>query len=82
MSASARTTLSLEPKAFRIARERAEMRKISLGKAVSELIEEAAEHAPRTRVEFNEHGFPVLVGPPGTPPITPEMVKDILENEW
>lgn len=81
MSATARTTLSLEPKAFRIARERAELRKISLGKAVSELIEEAAEHAPRTSLEFNEYGFPVLVAPPGTPKLTSEMVKQMLDDE-
>ncbi len=82
MSATARTTLSLEPKAFRIARERAELRKISLGKAVSELIEEADRHRPKMRVETDERGFQVLVSPEGSPQITSEMVKELLDNEW
>ncbi len=81
MSSATRTTLSLESKAFRIARERAQARKISLGKAVSELIEEAAANTPKTRMEIHD-GLPVLVSPPGSPMITSEMVKEILDNEW
>lgn len=81
MSSVARTTLSIEPKAFGIARERARLRRISLGKAVSELIEEAAANRPKTRMEIRD-GLPVLVSPPGTPKITCEMVKEILDNEW
>ena len=82
MSSAARTTLSLESKAFRIARERAQVRKISLGKAVSELIEEADANRPKMRVEIDDDGLPVLVSPPGSPTITLAMVKDILDNEW
>lgn len=81
MASLARTTLSLDPKAHRIASNRAKARKISLGKAVSELIEQAAANAPMTRMEIRD-GLPVLVSPPGSPIITSEMVKEILDNEW
>lgn len=81
MSASAtRTTLSLRPAARRIARQRAESKSISLGEAVSELIEEAERYAPKTRLE-TRNGWPVLIPPPGTPKLTAKMVKDMLEDE-
>lgn len=82
MPASAtRTTIALRNKARRIAQDRARIKRVSLGDAVSDLIEEAEANAPRARLEIRD-GLPVLVGPPGTPAITSEMVKEALENEW
>jgi hypothetical protein len=81
MSAAARTTLTLEAKAYRIARQRAQARSISLGKAVSELIEEAEVHAPKTRLMMAD-GLPVFVPPPGTPPIDPALIRQAIEEDW
>ncbi|MGQ0701268.1 MAG: antitoxin [Panacagrimonas sp.] len=80
-SAVKRTTLNLRPKARRIAEARAQYKAISIGEAVSELIEEAEALQPRTRLEMRD-GLPVLVPPPGTPKLTMEMVKEMLEDEW
>lgn len=76
-----RTTLNLRPKARQIAEQRAQYKAISIGDAVSELIEEAEALRPKARLEMRD-GLPVLVAPPGAPVVTCEMVKDILENEW
>lgn len=80
-TSATRTTLSLRPAARRIARQRAESKSISLGEAVSELIEEAERYAPKTRVEYRKNGFPVLIGPPDAPVITSAMVRELLEDE-
>ncbi|MGQ0528648.1 MAG: hypothetical protein ACT4PG_02290 [Panacagrimonas sp.] len=81
-NAVTRTTLNLRPKARRIASERAKAKSISLGDAVSELIEEAEEFRPQTRLEYRANGMPVLVAPPGTPPLTMETVKQMMDEEW
>lgn len=80
VKAPKRTTLNLRPAARRIAEERAQYKCISIGEAVSELIEEAETHRPRTRLEMRD-GLPVLVPPPGTPKLTMEMVKEMLEED-
>lgn len=80
LSAVKRTTLNLRPKARQIAEERAQYKAISIGDAVSELIEEAEALRPRARMEIR-NGWPVFVAPPGTPKLTPEMVKEMLEDE-
>ncbi|MGQ0619540.1 MAG: antitoxin [Panacagrimonas sp.] len=76
-----RTTLNLRPQARRIAEERAQYKAISIGDAVSDLIEEAEALRPKARLEMRD-GLPVLVAPPGTPKLTMEMVKEMLEDEW
>jgi AbrB family looped-hinge helix DNA binding protein len=38
------------------------------------------EHPRRARLEKGKFGRPVLVAPPGAPPMTPERVKAILED--
>lgn len=75
-----RTTLNLRPQARMLAEERAQYKAISIGEAVSELIEEAEQYRPRTRLEMRD-GLPVLIPPPGTPPLTMDMVKQMLEDE-
>jgi hypothetical protein len=81
-SAHRRTTLSLRPKALRIARQRAQLQSISLGEAVSQLVEEAERYAPQARVEVRKNGLPVIVTPPGTPPIDPATVRRAIEEDW
>lgn len=77
-----RTTLNLRPHARQLAEERAQYKAISIGDAVSELIEEAEQFRPKARIEYRDNGMPVLVAPPGSPVVTCEMVKQILEDEW
>lgn len=77
-----RTTLNLLPRARHIAEQRAKYKAISLGEAVSELIEEAEKLRPKARIEYRDNGMPVLVAPPGSPVVTCEMVKQALEDEW
>lgn len=80
MGSADRTTITFRPNAKRIALQRARMKSISLGDAVSELIVEAENYRPKTQLEMRK-GWPVLVPPPGTPPLTMEMVKEMLEDE-
>lgn len=77
-----RSTFTLRPKARQIAEQRAKTKAISLGEAVSELVEEAEANRPQARIEYRANGMPILVGPPGAPTVTCEMVKEILDSEW
>ena len=79
--ATQRSTFTLRPKARQIAEQRAKVHQISFGEAVSDLLEEAEANRPQTRMEIRD-GWPVMVGPPGAPVVTCEMVKEILDNEW
>ena len=79
---SHRSTFSLRPKARQIAERRAQLTSVSLGEAVSDLLEEAEANRPQARIEYRANGMPVLVSPPGSPIVTCEMVKEILDNEW
>lgn len=82
IKATRRSTFTLRPKARQIAEQRAKLKSISFGDAVSELLEEAEANRPQARIEFRDNGMPVLVGPPGAPIVTCEMVKEMLDNEW
>lgn len=81
MGTALRTTLSLQPRARRIAEERAKLMSISLGDAVSALIEEAEANRPQTRLEIR-NGLPVFVTPPGTPKIDLALVRKAIEEDW
>ncbi|MES2885037.1 MAG: hypothetical protein V4709_09550 [Pseudomonadota bacterium] len=81
IKATQRSTFKLRPKARQIAEQRAKLKSISFGDAISELLEEAEANRPQTRIEYR-NGLPVMVGPPGAPIVTCEMVKEILDNEW
>jgi hypothetical protein len=73
-----RTTLHLDDEAYRIAVRYAKDRKIGLGRAVSELVSRGS----KARVPVRErNGLVVFDPPPGTPVITTEMVKKIMEEE-
>lgn len=81
IKATQRSTFKLRPKARQIAEQRAKVHQISIGEAVSDLLEEAEANRPQARIEYR-NGWPVLVSPPGSPIVTCEMVKEILDNEW
>ena len=69
-----RTTLNIEDEALLVIRKYAEEREISLGQAASDLVHRGAESLPRYKTK---NGWVVFEIPPGTPPLTNEML-----DEW
>jgi hypothetical protein len=72
-----RTTLDIDDDVMAAARELAAGERRSLGSVISEL---AGRGRTPARVE-TEDGLPVIRVPPGTPPITPEMVRRALDED-
>ena len=72
-----RTTLTIDDDLLQAARSLARARDVSLGTAMSDLARKGLESGCRIRME---DGFPVFDVPPGSPPITLEMVQS-LEDE-
>ena len=73
-----RTTLTIDDDAFQIARRVAKGRRISIGKAVSELLRKGAE-TPLPKKKVN--GLMVLDLPPDSPRVTSEHVRKLLEDD-
>ncbi|MCY4574011.1 MAG: antitoxin [Gemmatimonadetes bacterium] len=72
-----RTTLTLDPDIYQVARSMARERGESMGTVLSALARAGLrprEHAVRA------DGFPVFDVPPDAPPLTSEMVRDALED--
>jgi hypothetical protein len=69
-----RTTLNIEDDALLVIRKYAEQREISLGQAASDLVHRGAELLPRFKTK---NGWVVFEHPPGTAPLTNEML-----DEW
>jgi hypothetical protein len=69
-----RTTLTLDDDVLEHVREFAEGRKISLGRAASELIRRGVDRPVRTRVV---NGLHVFDPPPGGPTITAERIREL-----
>jgi hypothetical protein len=72
-----RTTLEIDDDVVAAARELAAGERRSLGSVISEL---ARRGLTPTRVEADD-GLPVIRVPPGTPPITAEMVRRALDED-
>jgi hypothetical protein len=72
-----RTTLNIDDDVVAAARELAEGESRSLGSVISELARRGLTPA---RVE-SEDGLPVIRVPPGTPAITPSMVRRALDED-
>ena len=72
-----RTTLSIEDDALELARVLARRRRVSLGKAVSELLRRGARQ-PLVTTERN--GLRVVQLPEGSPAVTSEAVAELLEE--
>ena len=68
-----RTTLNIEENALFAIRKYAEERGISLGQAASDLVHRGAESLPQFKTE---NGWVVFELPPGTPPLTNEMLEE------
>ena len=72
-----RTTLEIDDDVVAAARELAAEERRSLGSVISELARRGLTPA---RVEASD-GMPVIRVPPGTPPITAEMVRRALDED-
>ena len=73
-----RTTINFDDDVLEVLKEYAENRSIALGKAASELVRRGLEAPVQTRMV---NGFNTVVLPPGSPRITSEKVKRLLEDE-
>ena len=72
-----RTTFTLDDDAAALAQNYAKARSLRLGKAVSELIRRAS--APPMTLK-KKGDLWVMQAPPGTPKLTSQQVKDMLED--
>jgi hypothetical protein len=72
-----RTTLEIDDEVLGAARELASLERRSLGAVISELARRGL--TPAAYVEYDDD-LPVIRTPPGTPPITPEMVRRGLDE--
>ena len=72
-----RTTLTLDDKAYELARELAEMKHVSLGEAISELAIKGAQWERPTR---REQGLTIFELPKDSPRVDMRAVK-MLESE-
>ena len=73
-----RTTLNLDDDILVVLKEYAESRSMALGQAASELVRRGLSAPVQTRMV---NGFHVIVLPEGTPKVTSEEVKRLLEDE-
>lgn len=73
-----RTTLNLDPDVHRAVKSIAGERGRSMGSVVSDLVRSALR--PEDRGFSRVEGFPVFQVREDAPPITPEMVKEALEE--
>jgi hypothetical protein len=73
-----RTTLDLDEDVLGVAKSLAAQKRVSTGKVVSDLMRQALapKKAPRMR-----NGFRLLDRPPGSKPITMEMVNQLRDDE-
>jgi len=72
-----RTTLDLDEDVYEVASARARLQRVSLGKAVSDM---ARRSLGAVRLEEDKRGFPVLRAPAGSPPITSERVRQLMDE--
>jgi hypothetical protein len=73
-----RTTLSLENDALKAIKEYAKNRRLSLGKATSELVRRGAHYQVGIR---KVNGLPVLDASDDFPAITSERVRELCDEE-
>lgn len=72
-----RTTLTLDDDVLQIARDLAALEKKTLGEVISELIRRGLRpDIPQSTA----HGLPVFAVSPTAPPLTPEMVRQALDD--
>lgn len=75
-----RTTLNLDDDVYQAARSLAEAEKQSIGRILSRLARRGLA-PPGTTRRRGRGGFPVVSLPPGSPPVTPEAVRRLLDED-
>jgi len=76
-----RTTLDIDDDVLQAAKERAASQGISMGKAVSDLLRRGL--APVKQKVRVRNGVPLLPPrAPGSPPLTVEMVRQLLDEDY
>lgn len=73
-----RTTINLDDDVVRVAKDYAAVKNLSLGAAVCDLVRKGIEALPPIRMR---NGIAVLNLPAGSPVITSERVRDVLDAE-
>jgi hypothetical protein len=74
-----RTTLDIDDDLLASIRDFAEYERISLGRAVSDILRKSMEQ-PVEEWEI-KNGVPLMPHSPGEPPLTPEMVQQMLDED-
>jgi hypothetical protein len=74
-----RTTVDLDEDILRTAKQLARENEQSLGRVLSDLVRKGLTPPPRKFKYRN--GVPLLPSRPGAPPITSELVKELLERD-
>ena len=75
-----RTTIDLDDDVLSVAKEIARLRGDSLGRVLSGLVRRGLQPASAPRIEERQ-GVPVLIHDPNPMPVTPELVRQLLESE-
>jgi hypothetical protein len=73
-----RTTLNIDDDVLEVLQEYAKNRSVALGKAASDLVRRGLNAPVELRLK---NGFYSVVLPPGSPKVTSEHVKRLLEDE-
>ena len=73
-----RTTLRIDEDVLRVARSLARSEGKTIGEVVSELARKGFRPSPSKR--RGRSGLPIFDVPANTPPLTPEMVREALED--
>lgn len=76
-----RTTLNIEDEAVAQLKKYAEAHHLSLGQAASDLIQLGVQSIPVFKFK-KRNGFALLERPPGSPPITMEMIEAAQNEEY
>ena len=76
-----RTTLDLDDDVLDAARSLAAAEGASLGRIVSELARRGLAPAPQPADDLRDDDPPAFELPPGSPPVTPEMVRSALDDD-
>jgi hypothetical protein len=74
-----RTTLSIDDDVLEQVKDFAKGRRISLGRAASELIRRGVERPLQTHIV---NGLHVITLPPGSPTVSSERVNELLHSEY
>ena len=76
-----RTTVDLDEDVLRVAKSLARQRGHSLGRVLSDYFRQALRRPAEAPLAEVRNGVPLLPRRPGTQPVTPELVKELLDAD-